>query len=123
MTSIVDLCARATHEIVRAYSAALGDRTQLPWEEAPEWQRESAMDGALAVLEGASVSPAESHANWMREKERQGWRWGPQKDAITKQHPCMVPFEELPTEQRAKDHLFVAVVLEVARVVDEAREA
>ena len=36
--------------------------------------------------------------------------YGPVKDLDAKQHPCMVPFEQLPVEQQAKDYIFRAVV-------------
>ena len=46
----------------------------------------------------------------MREKVERGWQYGPLKDADLKEHPCIVPFDELPPEQQAKDHLFKAIV-------------
>jgi len=39
-----------------------------------------------------------------------GWKYGAVKDADKKEHPCFVPYEELPKEQQAKDHLFKATV-------------
>lgn len=41
----VEACARAAHEANRAYCLALGDTSQLPWEEALGWQRDSAIKG------------------------------------------------------------------------------
>lgn len=41
----VDAAARAAHEVNRAYCIALGDTSQPSWDEAPEWQRESAKKG------------------------------------------------------------------------------
>jgi hypothetical protein len=46
----------------------------------------------------------------MQEKHEAGWMWGKEKDVEKKLHPCMVPWEELPVEQRVKDYLFRAVV-------------
>jgi hypothetical protein len=37
--------ARITHEANRTYCQALGDDSQLHWDNAPEWQRESALAG------------------------------------------------------------------------------
>ena len=37
--------ARVAHEVNRAYCAALGDVSQLQWDEAPEWQKKSAITG------------------------------------------------------------------------------
>jgi hypothetical protein len=46
----------------------------------------------------------------MAEKLAAGWEYGPVKDAEAKRHPCLVPFNQLPREQQAKDYIFRAVV-------------
>lgn len=102
--------ARVAHELNRAYCAALGDHSQRPWEEAPEWQRDSAIDGVLKIQSGHIVGPYTSHQNWMDDKRIDGWTYGPVKDPSAKTHPCMVPFDELPVEQQVKDHLFFNTV-------------
>lgn len=102
--------AKACHEVNRAYCRSIGDESQLPWDEAPDWQKESAVDGVLFHLKNRDAGPEGSHKNWMAHKEREGWVYGPVKDVEKKEHPCMVPYPELPKEQRVKDDLFVAVV-------------
>lgn len=101
--------ARVAHEVNRAYCQALGDYTHLPWESAPEWQRVSARMGVDLHTMG-DFGPEASHASWMRQKLDEGWSYGPVKDPQAKQHPCMVPFSDLPPEQQAKDFIFRAVV-------------
>ena len=101
--------ARICHEVNRAYCESLGDHSQPPWEEAPEWQRDSAVAGVQAHLEQPR-SPAKSHELWLKTKQAEGWRWGLKKDATKKTHPCMVPFDQLSQTPRAKDYLFSAVV-------------
>jgi hypothetical protein len=56
------------------------------------------------------VPPSASHNSWLRQKEEDGWKYGPVKDADKKEHPCFIPYEELPREQQAKDYLFGAIV-------------
>jgi hypothetical protein len=102
--------ARIAHEINRAYCQALGDLSVKVWEEAPNWQQESAIKGVEFHLANANATPAASHDAWLAEKERTGWRYGAVKDEETKTHPCYVPFDELPPEQKAKDYLFQACV-------------
>lgn len=101
--------ARVCHEVNRAYCQALGDNSQPAWEDAPEWQRNSAMLGVNLHLSGEH-GPEASHASWMAEKIAAGWVYGPEKDPEKKQHPCMVPFDQLPIAQQAKDYLFRGVV-------------
>ena len=101
--------AKVAHEVNRAYCQALGDDSQPTWEAAPEWQRVSARMGADLHTMG-DFGPEASHISWMRQKLADGWKYGPVKDPEKKEHPCMVPFDQLPAEQQAKDHLFRGVV-------------
>lgn len=101
--------ARAAHEINRAYCVSIGDTSQPVWEEAPDWQKQSALNGVNHHLEG-SLTPEQSHESWLAEKAASGWTYGPVKDVVKKEHPCFVPYSELPQEQRVKDYLFKAVV-------------
>lgn len=107
-----EACARAGHEVNRAYCLALGDTSQPAWEDAPEWQKSSARNGVAGAIAGNT--PKQSHESWLAEKTATGWKYGPVKDPEKKEHPCFVPYAELPPEQRAKDHLYVAVVRAMA---------
>ena len=107
--SHLNIIARLCHEVNRAYCEALGDISQVPWEEAPEWQRASARMGVDFHMMG-DFGPEHSHMSWMAEKAREGWTYGPVKDPVAKTHPCMVRFADLPKEQQAKDYIFRAIV-------------
>jgi hypothetical protein len=100
------------HEVNRAYCESVGDTSQPPWTQAPDWQKASARNGVDAALADPSRTPRQSHEGWMREKEAAGWVHGPIKDpeADPPTHPCLVPFDDLSVEQRVKDYLFLGVV-------------
>lgn len=102
--------ARVCHEVNRAYCEALGDTSQPRWEDAPDWQRKSAARGAIFHIVNPDAGPEASHENWLRDKEAEGWKYGPVKNPATKEHPCFVAFADLPREQQAKDFIFRAVV-------------
>lgn len=106
----VDGIARVCHEGNRALCLSQGDASQPLWEDAPQWQKESARAGVLAILEGRVTRPEQSHESWSAQKVADGWVYGPVKDAEAKTHPCLVPYTELPPEQRIKDSLFLAIV-------------
>ena len=95
----LNACARAAHEANRAYCIAIGDDSQLPWDEAPEWQRDSAINGV---------------------KARTGWKYGPVKDPEKKEHPCFVPYDELPSTEKAKDAIFVSIARTIATALGAA---
>lgn len=44
-----------------------------------------------------------THETWARERLKQGWSWGRERDDARKSHPCLVPSEELPEEEKAVD--------------------
>lgn len=102
--------ARIVHEANRAYCQTLGDDSQVSWDEAPDWQRESAVNGVEGIRSGRITKPEQSHESWLTEKQRTGWKYGPTKNADTKEHPCYVPYSELPPEQQVKDAIFFAIV-------------
>jgi hypothetical protein len=104
--------ARICHEANRAYCTAMGDKSQVAWNDAPAWQRDSAVAGVKAIIADPHTTPEQSHEGWSREKIKKGWVYGPEKnpDATPPTHPCLVPYDELPPEQRAKDHMFGAIV-------------
>lgn len=110
--AITEACARAAHEANRAYCIAIGDTSQPSWDDAPEWQKSSARNGVSGALTGAT--PEQSHESWLAEKRATGWKFGPVKDPEAKEHPCFVPYAELPPAQRNKDALFLSTVRAVS---------
>lgn len=102
--------AKIVHEANRAYCQTLGDGSQVAWADAPQWQKDSAVNGVDGILNGTISRPEQSHESWLAEKARTGWKYGPVKNAETKEHPCFVAYSELPPEQQVKDALFFAIV-------------
>lgn len=109
----VEGIAQACHEANRAVQLATGDPAPSPhWDDAEEWQRDSAISGVKFALNGAT--PEQQHEEWCRDKETAGWSYGDVKDPAAKTHPCLVPYGQLPAGQKAKDALFVAIVTALA---------
>ena len=109
ITKVVLLSARVAHEVNRAYCQHLGDESQPGWVQAPDWQQQSAVDGMVSAFRNPEITPAQSHSMWMAQKTSDGWVHGDVKDPEKKTHPCIVPWDQLPAEQRLKDSLFLAV--------------
>lgn len=66
------------------------------------------LDTSRAVLSEAVEEVTESlarhlHDVWSQARFAEGWRFGPRRDDARKEHPCLVPYEELPESEKAYD--------------------
>lgn len=43
------------------------------------------------------------HEIWAQTRISQGWTYGPERDDTEKEHPCLVPYEQLPEEEKVYD--------------------
>ncbi len=43
------------------------------------------------------------HEVWAQSRIEQGWRYGQERSDALKQHPCLVPYDELPDVEKAYD--------------------
>ena len=43
------------------------------------------------------------HEIWSQTRISQGWTYGPERNDTEKKHPCLVPYEELPEEEKVYD--------------------
>lgn len=109
--------ARVCHEVNRAYCTAIGDTSQPTWEDAPQWQKDSAISGVKVKIANPDSTPEDSHKGWLAHKQADGWTYGLFKDPDKKEHPCMVPYDQLPEEQQVKDYLFISVVRALTKYV------
>lgn len=102
--------ARVAHEVNRAYCQSLGDLSQPKWEEAPEWQRSSAIKCVEFHILNPKAGPEEAHKSWMEQKIKEGWTYGSIECHIKKKHPYLIPYDELPKEQHVEYCIFRAAV-------------
>jgi hypothetical protein len=102
--------ARVCHQANKAWCEECNDFTQKSWEEAEQWQRDSAIKGVKFRLENPNAKEDAQHNAWMEDKIKDGWVYGDVKDVEKKTHPCIVPFDQLPLFQQKKDKLFCAIV-------------
>ncbi len=109
-TAKVIIIAMVCHAANKAWCEAHEDYSQSPWEEAPLWQRESAVKGVEFRLANPEAPQSAQHEAWMADKVKDGWVYGEVKDAEAKTHPCIVAYEDLPELHKKKDALFQAIV-------------
>lgn len=104
------LIAEVCHEANRAICESFNDFSQLSWDNAPQWQKESAIVGVKFRLENPKSTPEQLHQNWMTQKLEDGWVYGIVKNEKLKTHPCLVDYKQLTPDQTVKDMVFGAIV-------------
>jgi hypothetical protein len=102
--------ARICYEVNRAYCQSIGDYSDLPWEESSENRKNSYFEGIRFNIRYPNAGPAGLHNSWISNKLHEGWKYGPVKDPEKKEHPCLLPYDQLPAEQKSKDFIFCALV-------------
>ena len=113
---VIEGIARICHETNRVYCQNGGDDSQVAWEKAPQWQKDSTIMGVRFVIDNQHAPASANHDSWMAQKLADGWKYGEVKDEKKKEHPCIVPYEQLPLEQQLNNSLFRSIVLSFAGI-------
>jgi hypothetical protein len=109
MNAWVVLTARVCHEANRAIQLNIdADQAAPKWDMASHEQKKSMVEGVIKAINGAT--PEELHESWCDFKVKEGWKFGNEKSFENKTHPCLVPYNQLPPEQKLKDFVFSEIV-------------
>lgn len=106
----IDELAKIVHEANRAFCETRGDTSQKPWDKTPKHNKASAVTGIKALIDNPDMTPEDSHVVWVKQKESDGWTYGETKDPVKKTHPSLVPYKDLDSVEKYKDHLFRSIV-------------
>lgn len=110
MAITVEDIAKASHAVIAAMASEF-DNNQMPaWDDAEQWMRDSSIETVQAILNDPYLPNSHFHNVWMAQRIAAGWKWGPVRNNDTKENPAMVPYDELPPHQRAKDGVLKALV-------------
>ena len=55
------------------------------------------------ILELSELLAKNTHEVWSEGRLREGWVFGAERNDAKKQHPCLVPYEELPESEKEYD--------------------
>ena len=141
----MELLARRIHErYLKAMLVARRAEGETPalveWEDLPEEYREANRAQAADIVAkmssiGWRVVPAEQgerfelteaqldrlaraeHERWMRQRLSAGWSYGPVRDDAARLHPLLIPYDDLPADERQQD---IDAVLEIPALLAAA---
>ena len=102
--------AKCAHEAIRECNESIMDFSVVPWDEAPQNIKDSAIDGVKYLIANPNATGKDMHDNWIKFKLADGWRYGPEKNAAAKTHPSLVPYDKINAHERMKDDIFISVV-------------
>lgn len=88
------------------YSYMLGSRNRVPLNLDVD-HYSSQRDGVTFLDMKLNATPEDNHDHWMKYKKMYGWKHGDILDSEKKEHPCMVPFSDLPSFEKYKDELAI----------------
>lgn len=57
------------------------------------------------LLELVELLAENTHDNWAAGRIAEGWTYGPVRNDELKQHPCLVPYNELPDSEKEYDRV------------------
>ena len=107
--SEIETCARAAHEVIRAYCIRMGNFSHASWDATPPELKALAKQSVIGIITH-DFNNEQSHAAWVVAKKASGWTYGPVKNPETKEHPCLVAWAQLPFEEQVKDDLWISTV-------------
>lgn len=55
------------------------------------------------LMELAELMAKNVHDVWAKTRMEQGWTFGPERDDANKKHPCLIPYDQLPEEEKVFD--------------------
>lgn len=115
-TITVEDAARICHSAIMAISSCIGEPC-IGYDSLGESVRAGIRETIHLVLRDPRTTAEMLHVKWMTDRISEGWQYGPSKSYTSMQHPCLVPYSELPLIQKVKDSIFISVVESLAPVI------
>jgi len=69
------------------------------------------------ILELTERLSDNAHDIWARQRITDGWKYGAKRDDTKKEHPCLIPYVELPESEKEYDRSMVMQTLKAIVVL------
>jgi len=80
------------------------------WYDLPNSQKNSIINGINYLISHPEATIKENHENWLKYKRAEGWVFGIDNNCVLKTSPYLKEFDELSSESKLKDLIFVTLV-------------
>lgn len=113
--------ARVVWEANRQLQIADGeDWPDEPWDAAPEWRKNITTGTVSLVRSGIVANAGQAHEFWKHSMEIMEWEWSHEKNQARKQHPSLIPWEELTPRAQLGQRLLVLITREMMEAEPES---
>ena len=72
-----------------------------------------AVDLPDAINDLIELLAKNNHDIWAQKRMEEGWRYGPERNDVRKEHPDLVPYEDLPESEKEYDRKTAVEALKV----------
>lgn len=102
------------HQCWCSYQMGAGQRYNITPE---NYQLKSLRNLLEVTKKKPKMTPKQSHDNWCIHKFKEGWKWGPEKNAKKKTHPDLCPWNQLTEVEQNKDKMMIEAKRFATRIV------
>jgi RyR domain. len=67
------------------------------------------------LLELTELLAKNTHDIWAAQRLAEGWKYGTTRNDVLKEHPCLVPYEDLPENEKEYDRNTAMEVVKVMK--------
>lgn len=75
----------------------------VPREAGQAWENKEQATILDAIAQNLEILAEGEHDGWADARQRHGWRIGPEKNIEAREHPLLMPYEELSEKEKNKD--------------------
>jgi len=102
--------AKIAHEIRSVSIGLFKGKPTIAWDDLNEGVKNYILREVHYWLKNPSASASDSHNEWLRCKTEEGWSFGEENDHENKKHPSIVPYDQIPIQEKMANELIMKTV-------------